>query len=298
MAKLKVASPCPMLWDRLDKTEERGVRFCRECRKNVYNLIEISEADLNNLLTGATAGDSLCLRLYQRADGTVITNDCPVGLKKVREFWQRMKTGAVASLAFLISSTPAALGQNKDGSATCKSKTSKSTSFKLTGSASHNAYNVDSAYIIKQPIKLNGSSQRSRSVSSIMGGVSKPPTLDELRPPADYIGSQVWPALDSQNANQSGTANTSWTNKPNNRPGEKAMLVRLRIKQASRIEAQGDDRTARAVLDQAQIEADQLENRYDLQQEVLQARLSLAKKMGKNWLGPMPVSSPVNARKL
>lgn len=273
MAKLKVASPCPMLWDRLDKTEERGVRFCRECRKNVYNLIEISEADLNNLLTGATAGDSLCLRLYQRADGTVITNDCPVGLKKVREFWQRMKTGAVASLAFLISSTPAALGQNKDGSATCKSKTSKSTSFKLTGSASHNAYNADSAYIIKQPMNLNGSSQRSRSVSSIMGGVPKLPTLEELRPPAD-----------SQNLNRQNSA------------GEKALVVRLRLRQARQIEAHGDDRMTRAVLDQAQIEADQLDNRFDLQQEVLQARLSLAKKMGKNWLGPMPVSTPAKAR--
>lgn len=296
MVRVKVASPCPMLWDRLERTEAQGVRFCHECSKNVYNIIEMSEADLNTLLADAKTGASVCMRLYQRADGTVVTGDCPVGLKKVRQFWQRMKAGAAASLAILFSSTPVVLGQNKDNSLKNASNPSNK-SFKLTGSVSQNNSSLESAYTVKRQYKLVGSSQNDRNVSSIMGGVSKPPTLEEIRTQMRSTSSPVNSQFDYQTSSQSTPVYTTWASRAKNEAGEKALLVRLRMKQAKQVEAQGDQNTARAVLDQAQIEADRLENRYDLQQEVLQARLALAQKMGKSWLGPVPVSSPVKAKR-
>ena len=41
----------------------------------------------------------LCLRLYQRKDGTIITDNCPVGLRKIRD---RIKRCAVAVLMALV----------------------------------------------------------------------------------------------------------------------------------------------------------------------------------------------------
>jgi hypothetical protein len=58
-------------------------RFCGECKLNVYNLSGMTRYDAENLLR--LSEGRLCVRYYQRADGTIITNDCPVGWAKVKE---------------------------------------------------------------------------------------------------------------------------------------------------------------------------------------------------------------------
>lgn len=55
------------------------VRFCAECKLNVYNLSGMSRrevTDLFNLVEGR-----LCARFYRRKDGTVVTQNCPTGMK-------------------------------------------------------------------------------------------------------------------------------------------------------------------------------------------------------------------------
>ncbi len=54
------------------------VRHCAQCNLNVYNLSSMSRAQAEALIE-RTEG-RLCVRLYRRVDGTVITDDCPVGL--------------------------------------------------------------------------------------------------------------------------------------------------------------------------------------------------------------------------
>ncbi|WP_437757232.1 hypothetical protein [Sorangium sp. So ce1389] len=77
---LRVASPCTASWDEMAGDDR--VRFCQHCEKNVYNLSEMPREEAERLVRAA-AGD-LCVRLYQRADGTVLTADCPVGVNRRR----------------------------------------------------------------------------------------------------------------------------------------------------------------------------------------------------------------------
>jgi hypothetical protein len=76
----RVASPCNASWDAM--TGDEHVRFCDQCQKNVYNLSALPRDEATRLL--AEREGSICVRLYRRADGTVITADCPVGVRKKR----------------------------------------------------------------------------------------------------------------------------------------------------------------------------------------------------------------------
>ena len=73
--RLTIASPCPASWDEM-KGDER-VRFCDECELNVYNLSDMSEEEALKLVEEREG--RLCVRFYQRKDGTVLTQDCRVG---------------------------------------------------------------------------------------------------------------------------------------------------------------------------------------------------------------------------
>jgi len=77
---LKVASPCHADWDEMQGNDQ--VRFCGGCRKNVYNLSEMPRDEAQALVNRLEG--RLCVRFYTRADGTLMTQDCPVGLRAVR----------------------------------------------------------------------------------------------------------------------------------------------------------------------------------------------------------------------
>lgn len=77
---IQIAKPCPADWDAM--TGDAQVRHCGSCRLNVYNLSEMTRAQAEAVILEHEG--HLCVRLYTRADGTVLTRDCPVGL---RAFW-------------------------------------------------------------------------------------------------------------------------------------------------------------------------------------------------------------------
>jgi hypothetical protein len=79
--QVRVASPCKADWNEMLGDER--VRFCLSCEKNVYNLSSMQRDDAENLLR-ERLGSDLCIRFYQRADGTILTQDCPEGVKKKR----------------------------------------------------------------------------------------------------------------------------------------------------------------------------------------------------------------------
>jgi hypothetical protein len=59
------------------------VRFCRQCWLYVYNLSEMSRQEAEALVREKERR-RVCVRFYRRADGTIITRDCPVGLWAAR----------------------------------------------------------------------------------------------------------------------------------------------------------------------------------------------------------------------
>ena len=62
---------------------DERVRHCAECNLNVYNLSAMTERQAQQLLEG-NRGKRVCLRLYRRADGTIITQDCPWGFRALK----------------------------------------------------------------------------------------------------------------------------------------------------------------------------------------------------------------------
>ena len=96
LANVKVASPCSALWGQMAGDDR--ARFCAQCQKHVYNLSNLT-ADEAAALIREREG-SLCARFYQRADGTVLTSDCPVGAGQV---WARFKTLIGAAAALMLS---------------------------------------------------------------------------------------------------------------------------------------------------------------------------------------------------
>ena len=94
LQQLKIASPCYERWDNM-KGDDR-VRHCASCKFNVFNLSELTRAEAEQLV--ATTEGRLCVRLYKRWDGTVITADCPVGVSRARV---RLAASLLTAAAFV-----------------------------------------------------------------------------------------------------------------------------------------------------------------------------------------------------
>lgn len=92
---VRIASPCSARWD--DMVGDERVRHCAACDKDVFHISGMTRAEAVALVT-KRAG--LCIRMFKRADGTVMTSDCPVGVRKKR----------VRRLAVLGAGIGAALG--------------------------------------------------------------------------------------------------------------------------------------------------------------------------------------------
>lgn len=94
--QLRIATPCKADWSKM--TGDQRVRFCAECRLNVYNLSNLTEAE-GRALIDKTEG-RICARFFARPDGTVITRDCPVGVRRKRRAFG-FSLAALASLLVL-----------------------------------------------------------------------------------------------------------------------------------------------------------------------------------------------------
>jgi hypothetical protein len=104
---LRIAAPCPAGWDSMQGDDR--VRHCELCDLQVYNLAAMTHREAAALV--AKTEGRLCARLYRRADGTVITKDCPVGLRAIRRRAARMTAAAFAALITLATSV---FGQKQD----------------------------------------------------------------------------------------------------------------------------------------------------------------------------------------
>src|SRR5216684_8965088 len=94
LRRLRIAVPCQAAWEGMAGDER--VRHCTLCSLNVYNFAEMTRDEVRELLMG-TEG-RVCARLYRRADGTVLTRNCPTGLQALRKRATWIATAAVAAL--------------------------------------------------------------------------------------------------------------------------------------------------------------------------------------------------------
>ena len=91
--ELRIASPCTSAqWSDM-KGDDRA-RLCTTCDKNVYNLSLMTLDEANDLIREKEG--KLCIELYRRFDGTVLTADCPVGLRTIRRQYLKTRAKAIA----------------------------------------------------------------------------------------------------------------------------------------------------------------------------------------------------------
>lgn len=92
--RVTVATPCPADWDGMIGGDR--ARFCGQCELNVYDLSGMKRNEAEALIT-RTEG-RLCVRFYRRQDGSIITQDCPVGLRALRRRISRTRRAVVSAL--------------------------------------------------------------------------------------------------------------------------------------------------------------------------------------------------------
>ncbi len=81
-----IAAPCPISWDNMNGDDR--VRHCSGCNKNVYNIADMTDAEANEFFE--KNGSTECIRIFRRTDGKMMTDNCPKGLRLVRN---RIMTG-------------------------------------------------------------------------------------------------------------------------------------------------------------------------------------------------------------
>lgn len=92
---IELRSPCPASWDAM-KGNDR-VRFCGQCRLNVYNISAMSPEEAETLI--AETEGRLCVRFFRGPDGTVLTRDCS-GPRLARARRRLAVAAGVAALMF------------------------------------------------------------------------------------------------------------------------------------------------------------------------------------------------------
>jgi hypothetical protein len=104
----RIASPCSEPWEGM--TGDDRVRRCARCDQNVFNLSALSRLQAEALLESFSA--QLCTTYFQRADGTVLTADCPEArwLKLRRRVSSATAVAAASLLTLWTSVAPTARG--------------------------------------------------------------------------------------------------------------------------------------------------------------------------------------------
>lgn len=99
LSRTRVATPCRADWNAM-VGDDRS-RFCGGCRKNVYNLSAMTATEAANLIREKEG--KLCVRYYERTDGTVLTQDCPIGVAAVKRKVARVFAAGIVGFAALFS---------------------------------------------------------------------------------------------------------------------------------------------------------------------------------------------------
>jgi hypothetical protein len=117
LPNMRVATPCRADWNAM--TGDDRVRACGDCNKNVYNISEMTRDEAEALIVAKEG--RLCVRYFQRSDGTILLKDCEIAVAQKRKR-RIIAAGAAALLAggagaamFLTRSNPVERAQPLQG---------------------------------------------------------------------------------------------------------------------------------------------------------------------------------------
>lgn len=101
LEQLHIANPCPVSWATMEGDER--VRFCSHCRLNVYNLSAMTRGEAETLINEREG--RVCVRYYQRPDGTVMTHDCPSAIRRAGRGAERLAGVLAAGVGVVLSAS-------------------------------------------------------------------------------------------------------------------------------------------------------------------------------------------------
>jgi len=90
---IRVATPCHASWEAM--TGDERARLCGACNRHVYNISGLTREEAEELIIDKEG--ELCVRYFQRADGTILLADCEVGKRQKRKL--RLLAAGAATLA-------------------------------------------------------------------------------------------------------------------------------------------------------------------------------------------------------
>lgn len=104
-----IAMPCNIGWDNMKGNDE--VRLCGGCNKNVYNISAMSKKRAEELLSQA---ELPCLHIVRNTDGTLVTDECPLWLRPLRNGWTKFVSVSVSLIALFNWQNSAGAEETKD----------------------------------------------------------------------------------------------------------------------------------------------------------------------------------------
>ena len=78
------------------------IRHCDSCNKNVFNLINMSSKEIEETLLAQMVTSQVCVRMYKRSDGTVVTADCVSVKEKLKRSIRKSALHAQAYTAAVL----------------------------------------------------------------------------------------------------------------------------------------------------------------------------------------------------
>ncbi len=100
LSRAKEAAPCQARWE--DMKGDDQCRFCRYCHKYIYDFSTMTAEELVDLLRMREG--RLSTRFYQRKDGRMLTQDCPVGAVRFGQSFKKI-TGVTVAAVVAVSGT-------------------------------------------------------------------------------------------------------------------------------------------------------------------------------------------------
>ena len=178
--RLYIATPCSADWEAMEGDDR--IRFCRLCNLNVYNISTMTKKQAEALIV-QTEG-RLCAKFYRRADGSILTQDCPVGLRALRRR-ASYYAGAILS-SFLSFVTVGAINlpvYGMDAIQSCKHelrlKRSKLKSQNRQVVLAGTVYDVTEAVIVGAKVTLvNEKTEESQSLETSEEGTFRFPSVE------------------------------------------------------------------------------------------------------------------------
>ena len=109
--QIHIASPCSANWQQMHGNDR--IRHCADCELDVFNFSAMSHDEIDALLENHNG--RICARFYQREDGTMLTQNCPVGFRRAFRQASRLAATFLSALFVLTPALAAAAPQQKQG---------------------------------------------------------------------------------------------------------------------------------------------------------------------------------------